>query len=161
MAPGDPPSSAWGVGNPGKLKAPPALLTWDIVKKKMPWNIVILLGGGFALAKGSEVRDPTPSPAPVVGDPVTEKEGPCFSRTRGSLTPHVGAPWWAEPPQQLERQVRALSEGEKTQGPLPVGCSKPKRRQDFSGREGLYSGPPRPSPHPLPHGECRSSNPRD
>uniref|UniRef100_A0A8C6D1G0 Solute carrier family 13 member 2 n=1 Tax=Moschus moschiferus TaxID=68415 RepID=A0A8C6D1G0_MOSMO len=41
-------------GNPGKLKAPPALLTWDIVKKKMPWNIVILLGGGFALAKGSE-----------------------------------------------------------------------------------------------------------
>uniref|UniRef100_A0A8C6C3Z3 Solute carrier family 13 member 2 n=1 Tax=Monodon monoceros TaxID=40151 RepID=A0A8C6C3Z3_MONMO len=41
-------------GKPGKLKAPPALLNWTIVKEKMPWNIVLLLGGGFALAKGSE-----------------------------------------------------------------------------------------------------------
>ncbi|KAM6174218.1 solute carrier family 13 member 2 [Erethizon dorsatum] len=40
--------------NPGKLKAPPALLTWKTVNEKMPWNIVLLLGGGFALAKGSE-----------------------------------------------------------------------------------------------------------
>ncbi|KAM4843883.1 solute carrier family 13 member 2 isoform 2-T2 [Thomomys bottae] len=39
---------------PGKLKAPPALLTWKTVNEKMPWNIVFLLGGGFALAKGSE-----------------------------------------------------------------------------------------------------------
>ncbi|XP_006165502.1 solute carrier family 13 member 2 [Tupaia chinensis] len=39
---------------PGKLKAPPALLNWKIVHQKMPWNIVFLLGGGFALAKGSE-----------------------------------------------------------------------------------------------------------
>uniref|UniRef100_A0A452U6F7 Solute carrier family 13 member 2 n=1 Tax=Ursus maritimus TaxID=29073 RepID=A0A452U6F7_URSMA len=36
------------------LKAPPALLNWKTVNEKMPWNIVILLGGGFALAKGSE-----------------------------------------------------------------------------------------------------------
>lgn len=62
MALGDPSSSAWGVGKPEKLKAPPALLNWKIVKEKMPWNIVLLLGGGFALAKGSEVTDPTPSP---------------------------------------------------------------------------------------------------
>nr|XP_012805613.2 solute carrier family 13 member 2 [Jaculus jaculus] len=40
--------------NPEKLKAPPALLTWKTVNEKMPWNIVFLLGGGFALAKGSE-----------------------------------------------------------------------------------------------------------
>ncbi|XP_005402809.1 PREDICTED: solute carrier family 13 member 2 [Chinchilla lanigera] len=40
--------------NPGKLKAPPALLTWKLVNEKMPWNIILLLGGGFALAKGSE-----------------------------------------------------------------------------------------------------------
>uniref|UniRef100_A0A3B3S3W3 Solute carrier family 13 member 5b n=1 Tax=Paramormyrops kingsleyae TaxID=1676925 RepID=A0A3B3S3W3_9TELE len=33
----------------------PALLTWNIVQKKLPWNIVLLLGGGFALARGSEV----------------------------------------------------------------------------------------------------------
>lgn len=39
---------------PGKLKAPPAILTWKTVNDKMPWNVVILLGGGFALAKGSE-----------------------------------------------------------------------------------------------------------
>ncbi|XP_072547212.1 Na(+)/citrate cotransporter [Salminus brasiliensis] len=32
-----------------------ALLTWKVAQKKMPWNIVLLLGGGFALAKGSEV----------------------------------------------------------------------------------------------------------
>ncbi|CAL8362468.1 unnamed protein product [Merluccius merluccius] len=33
----------------------PPLLTWKVAQKKMPWNIVLLLGGGFALAKGSEV----------------------------------------------------------------------------------------------------------
>ncbi|XP_069000062.1 Na(+)/citrate cotransporter-like isoform X1 [Embiotoca jacksoni] len=32
----------------------PALLTWQVTQKKMPWNIVLLLGGGFALAKGSQ-----------------------------------------------------------------------------------------------------------
>ncbi|KAG9485931.1 hypothetical protein GDO78_008817 [Eleutherodactylus coqui] len=30
------------------------LLTWKVVQKKMPWSIVLLLGGGFALAKGSD-----------------------------------------------------------------------------------------------------------
>ncbi|KAK0135557.1 Solute carrier family 13 member 5 [Merluccius polli] len=34
--------------------AAPPLLTWEVTQKKMPWNIVLLLGGGFALAKGSE-----------------------------------------------------------------------------------------------------------
>ncbi|XP_038830120.1 solute carrier family 13 member 5-like isoform X1 [Salvelinus namaycush] len=37
------------------LKAPPTLLNWDVVQEKMPWNILLLLGGGFALARGSEV----------------------------------------------------------------------------------------------------------
>ncbi|XP_076137617.1 solute carrier family 13 member 2-like isoform X3 [Alosa pseudoharengus] len=36
------------------LKAPPALLNWEVVHEKMPWNILLLLGGGFALASGSE-----------------------------------------------------------------------------------------------------------
>lgn len=35
----------------------PPLLTWKIAQKKLPWGIVLLLGGGFALAKGSEVSD--------------------------------------------------------------------------------------------------------
>uniref|UniRef100_A0A8D0G971 Solute carrier family 13 member 5 n=1 Tax=Sphenodon punctatus TaxID=8508 RepID=A0A8D0G971_SPHPU len=30
------------------------LLDWKVVQKKMPWNIVLLLGGGFALANGSD-----------------------------------------------------------------------------------------------------------
>ncbi|XP_007521227.1 Na(+)/citrate cotransporter [Erinaceus europaeus] len=33
---------------------PPALLTWKVVQEKVPWGIVLLLGGGFALAKGCE-----------------------------------------------------------------------------------------------------------
>ncbi|XP_069801922.1 solute carrier family 13 member 2 [Dendropsophus ebraccatus] len=40
--------------NKVKIRPPPALLDWQTVNQKMPWNIVILLGGGFALAKGSE-----------------------------------------------------------------------------------------------------------
>ncbi|XP_036925982.1 solute carrier family 13 member 2 [Sturnira hondurensis] len=39
---------------PGKLKAPPALLNWKTVNQKMPWNVMLLLGGGFALSRGSE-----------------------------------------------------------------------------------------------------------
>ncbi|NWH53347.1 S13A2 protein, partial [Fregata magnificens] len=41
-------------GGKSKIRAPPALLDWKTVHQKMPWNIVFLLGGGFALAKGSE-----------------------------------------------------------------------------------------------------------
>lgn len=37
------------------MKAPKALLTWKVVHERMPWNIILLLGGGFALAAGSEV----------------------------------------------------------------------------------------------------------
>lgn len=33
----------------------PPLLTWKVAQKKLPWGIVLLLGGGFALAKGSDV----------------------------------------------------------------------------------------------------------
>ncbi|XP_061924658.1 solute carrier family 13 member 2-like isoform X1 [Entelurus aequoreus] len=36
-------------------EAPCPLLTWDVVHQKMPWDILLLLGGGFALAHGSEV----------------------------------------------------------------------------------------------------------
>uniref|UniRef100_A0A673GU50 Solute carrier family 13 member 5-like n=1 Tax=Sinocyclocheilus rhinocerous TaxID=307959 RepID=A0A673GU50_9TELE len=39
---------------PPQLCFGPALLSWKVAQKKLPWNIVLLLGGGFALAKGSE-----------------------------------------------------------------------------------------------------------
>lgn len=32
----------------------PALLTWKIVQQKLPWGLIFLLGGGFALAEGSK-----------------------------------------------------------------------------------------------------------
>ncbi|NXY23742.1 S13A2 protein, partial [Atrichornis clamosus] len=41
-------------GGRSKFRPPPPLLDWKVVHQKMPWNIVFLLGGGFALAKGSE-----------------------------------------------------------------------------------------------------------
>ncbi|XP_066491365.1 Na(+)/citrate cotransporter [Tiliqua scincoides] len=37
-----------------QLVFPAPLLDWRVVQQKMPWNIVLLLGGGFALAKGSD-----------------------------------------------------------------------------------------------------------
>lgn len=33
----------------------PALLEWSVVQDRMPWSIVFLLGGGFALAKATDV----------------------------------------------------------------------------------------------------------
>ena len=33
----------------------PALLEWDVVSQKMAWNVIILLGGGFALAEACKV----------------------------------------------------------------------------------------------------------
>ncbi|KAL0961628.1 hypothetical protein UPYG_G00353830 [Umbra pygmaea] len=44
-------------GDKGKKKhnVPAPLLRWQVVHERMPWNIILLLGGGFALASGSEV----------------------------------------------------------------------------------------------------------
>ncbi|XP_068601918.1 solute carrier family 13 member 2-like [Brachionichthys hirsutus] len=39
--------------NGAPAEAPNPLLTWDVVHEKMPWNVILLLGGGFALAHGS------------------------------------------------------------------------------------------------------------
>uniref|UniRef100_A0A3Q1C4J1 Solute carrier family 13 member 2 n=1 Tax=Amphiprion ocellaris TaxID=80972 RepID=A0A3Q1C4J1_AMPOC len=35
-------------------EAPTPMLNWGVVNERMPWNIILLLGGGFALAHGSE-----------------------------------------------------------------------------------------------------------
>lgn len=34
--------------------ASPPLITWKAVQQKMPWGLIFLLGGGFALAEGSK-----------------------------------------------------------------------------------------------------------
>ena len=33
----------------------PTLLDWESVQHKLPWNVVILLGSGFAIAAGADV----------------------------------------------------------------------------------------------------------
>ena len=35
----------------------PTLLEWKVVTKKFPWNIVLLLGAGFAMAKAAKVLE--------------------------------------------------------------------------------------------------------
>ncbi|XP_055854338.1 protein I'm not dead yet-like [Episyrphus balteatus] len=44
-------------GGKGQLpnKPIPGLITWKFIQTKVPWGLVFLLGGGFALAKGSKV----------------------------------------------------------------------------------------------------------
>ncbi|XP_062815307.1 Na(+)/citrate cotransporter-like isoform X2 [Anolis carolinensis] len=49
-------SSELGEEDEAPKKAQPLapLLDWNVVQQKLPWSIVLLLGGGFALANGSE-----------------------------------------------------------------------------------------------------------
>ncbi|XP_072318717.1 solute carrier family 13 member 2-like isoform X2 [Eucyclogobius newberryi] len=48
------PSSCCGSSNGASAEAPPPLLSWRVVHQKLPWNTLLLLGGGFALAHGSD-----------------------------------------------------------------------------------------------------------
>uniref|UniRef100_A0A3B5B5S9 Solute carrier family 13 member 2-like n=1 Tax=Stegastes partitus TaxID=144197 RepID=A0A3B5B5S9_9TELE len=48
------PRCFWKSKDGSPAEAPTPMLNWDIVNKRMPWNIILLLGGGFALAHGSE-----------------------------------------------------------------------------------------------------------
>lgn len=43
--------------NPGRLpnEATPGLITWKFINQKVPWSLIFLLGGGFALAEGGKV----------------------------------------------------------------------------------------------------------
>uniref|UniRef100_A0A673GU26 Solute carrier family 13 member 5-like n=1 Tax=Sinocyclocheilus rhinocerous TaxID=307959 RepID=A0A673GU26_9TELE len=56
ILPSRPPQLCFGSSTEHQLYSvpSPALLSWKVAQKKLPWNIVLLLGGGFALAKGSE-----------------------------------------------------------------------------------------------------------
>lgn len=35
------------------LKYSEGLITWDVIQRKMPWSLMFLLGGGFAISRGS------------------------------------------------------------------------------------------------------------
>ncbi|KAF8768342.1 Solute carrier family 13 member 2 like protein [Argiope bruennichi] len=39
---------------PWRIRDSPALLKWSAVQSKLPWGLVLLLGGGFALAQGTQ-----------------------------------------------------------------------------------------------------------
>ena len=41
--------------SPASQPAGPTLLVWDRVQAKFPWGIILLMGGGFALAEGARV----------------------------------------------------------------------------------------------------------
>ena len=42
------------ISESGKEKPSEALLNWDYVQDRLPWGIVLLLGGGFALSDASK-----------------------------------------------------------------------------------------------------------
>uniref|UniRef100_A0A8C4CPP0 Solute carrier family 13 member 2 n=1 Tax=Denticeps clupeoides TaxID=299321 RepID=A0A8C4CPP0_9TELE len=50
------PQFSFSSGRDGKDRFPECgvCATWSVVHERMPWNIILLLGGGFALASGSE-----------------------------------------------------------------------------------------------------------
>lgn len=41
---------------PRKTYKSSTLLTWKVFQEKMPWGLLILLGGGYALADGAKVN---------------------------------------------------------------------------------------------------------
>ncbi|XP_068187387.1 solute carrier family 13 member 2-like [Antennarius striatus] len=50
-----PKCGSYGCNDEGKeLKAPKTLLSWKVIHERIPWNILLLLGGGYALAEASE-----------------------------------------------------------------------------------------------------------
>lgn len=40
---------------PADGESPLGIITWKAVQKKLPWNVIILIGGGFAMAEASKV----------------------------------------------------------------------------------------------------------
>ena len=58
-------------------KPPPGLLEFRSMQKKLPWNIIVLLGSGFALAEACKVRN---GGADLMGDFIS-----CFPYVRAKI----------------------------------------------------------------------------
>eukprot|EP00062_Callorhinchus_milii_P019414 gi/632973939/ref/XP_007903395.1/ PREDICTED: solute carrier family 13 member 3-like [Callorhinchus milii] len=52
--PSQKPSLKWWFSSKAANVPNPSLLSWKKVQANLPWNVVLLLGGGFAMAKGCE-----------------------------------------------------------------------------------------------------------
>lgn len=37
------------------ITSSPSILNWKTVEKKLPWGVILIFGGGFALAEGCNV----------------------------------------------------------------------------------------------------------
>ncbi|XP_051887162.1 solute carrier family 13 member 3 isoform X2 [Pristis pectinata] len=53
--PSQKPSLKWWFNPEASRKTNPSLLTWTKIQSNLPWNVILLLGGGYAIAKGCEV----------------------------------------------------------------------------------------------------------
>ncbi|XP_078274883.1 Na(+)/dicarboxylate cotransporter 3 isoform X2 [Rhinoraja longicauda] len=53
--PSQKPSLKWWFNPKASGKTNPPLLTWSKIQSNLPWNVILLLGGGYAIAKGCEV----------------------------------------------------------------------------------------------------------
>uniref|UniRef100_UPI00398E54B2 Na(+)/dicarboxylate cotransporter 3-like n=1 Tax=Pristiophorus japonicus TaxID=55135 RepID=UPI00398E54B2 len=52
--PSQKPSWRWWFNPKASEKMNPSLLSWKKIQADLPWNVVLLLGGGYAMAKGCE-----------------------------------------------------------------------------------------------------------
>merc|ERR1712062_338907 len=44
-----------GGARTGSRTSSPSILNWKLVEKKLPWGVILIFGGGFALAEGCKV----------------------------------------------------------------------------------------------------------
>ncbi|XP_069744271.1 Na(+)/dicarboxylate cotransporter 3 isoform X2 [Narcine bancroftii] len=53
--PSQKPSLKWWFTPKASEKVNPPLLSWAKIQTNLPWNVILLIGGGYALAKGCEI----------------------------------------------------------------------------------------------------------
>ena len=39
-------------GSTRNIESSPSILNWKLVERKLPWGVILIFGGGFALAEG-------------------------------------------------------------------------------------------------------------